>query len=227
MKRIFMVMAVPVLFACSARPDDGSPLLQMHTLWPTIERAMASMRTTNNSVPLALKARSTIDGFLLVKVMAGATNEIEDKVGRFCAALLILGETGDRSDLDRLSRFAEFRISDPDVQYITPLLPDVPVVKISSSTGESARKQFPACYALANIIKRNPGNNDKTLLDVATNEMVSSEGELRILGVMVDVHDEGVQEFSARVQNRFNRDSVSRSIQNMENGTIYYWSSKL
>jgi hypothetical protein len=218
---LFLFMWVSRL---SLAADTNKPALS--SLWPIIRRDMDAFTNNSSSNSQQLdKIRRVIDEFSIEQLNVVPSNQMIHSLGRLTAALFLLGERGNTSDEARLLKFVELRIPTSAVEYgCVPHLPEVPIVRITSSSGEVARQKFPACYSLAKISRRNPSDNNG-LLTLATNENVSMESALRILAVMIDSQNQGAVAYSDYLQKKYALEKDPSKINDILVGKKTYWSN--
>jgi hypothetical protein len=216
-----VMFAVPVL--TRAGVDTGS----LHPIWPIIESESETFRKSGNSAEQLLQARTIVDGSSWAALGATPTNRVLESVGRLSAAILILGDVGGPADEERLVRFADLRIQSPALKYGAPILPDVPHLSLGSITGLSERQQFPACYALSEILRRAPASATDFLLSTAGDNNVSLEIRLRVFAVLIDAKSPIANDYKQRLTRQSSLPQLSKTIKEIEAGDKRYWSQSM
>jgi hypothetical protein len=168
------------------------------------------------------KAREIVNEFGAAKIDSIPTNQLLQTVGRLSAAVLVLGEEGDESDIERLIPLINLQVPSSAVQY----LGDIGVSSLRDPNGTSERQKFPACDSLSNILRKSGAGRNQIILNSAANNEFSMQSTLRILGVLIDAKSASVREYADQIILRFG-DRALPGIQELETQRKSYWSADL
>src|SRR5580765_8358650 len=98
---------------CAAQSNT----LDLRRIWPEIRKETTLLNRETGQNDEVAKARTIIAETPSKTIMAIPTNQQIASIGRLCAAILVLGEKGDISDLQKLASYTWLRIPNPSVIY--------------------------------------------------------------------------------------------------------------
>lgn len=220
MKSVFASLIVilnTVITTAVAQDNTG-----LRDVWLKVYAAMGDIAKSGNNEQQTAKAREIVDGLSMAKISAAPANQLAETVGRLSAALFILGEKGNTSDIDRLLRFAEIRLPNPRYVYAGGIWI---VGGLISSDGDDEQQRVPSCYSLCTILKRNPNFTTNAILNSTIH--YPPVCTLRILGALIRARYTGANDYAARIRVRFGSDKVNQSVEDLELGVKWYWSVDL
>ncbi len=219
-----ILLASLICIALSSLMAYGYDNTALDKVWPIIYDDTASLKSAGDHQLRLEKARKIVDDFAAKDLDTVPTNQLAFQIGRLSAGIFLLGEEGNVTDEKRLIKFVQLRLPNPRIIY----LGNLPMLSgLISPSGDSEQERFPACYALAKILKNQSAKDSQPILDSATDNNLSQIGVLRILGVIIQSRSDGVDEFATKIRNRFPSESVAQSVKDFKNGVKWYWSGTI
>jgi hypothetical protein len=214
---VYILLSFCVVWNFSLKAsDDFLP----HNLWPAIDAQLAALTNSADPDEQLATIRHTIDDCSLKDLEMCPTNQLLEPLSKLSASILILSQRGDISDVARLLKFADMRISNSKIAYVG----EMPIsIGLVSDVDASSQKTFPACYSLSLILRRFPGTPVDAIENSVKDSRMSSEVCLRILGVLVDSEYCNENNYAAQVLTTFGP-KMYQPIKDLTCHSRGYWS---
>jgi hypothetical protein len=206
--------------SCFGAEDQG-----LKQVWPEIRKQVAVLKASGGGQDAVEKARNILKDNSIGSLASVPADQKLELAGKVCAAMLIVGERGDHTDMGMVLPYIPLEIPNPALFYDKHGMGLGGFNRVAET---NLQQRFPACFALGGILKRNPQAPPDALIKFVDDEKTALKDCVRVLGVLSYAKSPASDKVAERISIRFgSRPGIQSDLERVKQGAKAYWDEEL